>query len=234
MILPLSIIIPTFNEEKFLPKLLNSIKKQTLQPSEIIIADAFSQDSTRKIAKAFGVKVIDGGLPPVARNNGAKVATQEVLLFLDSDVVLPASFLEETFTEMAKRKLAIASCLVTPRSSLKIDKVLHQFVNQYMRLTQKINTHIPGACIFVKKEIHQKIKGFDESLILAEDHDYVRRAKKVGKFAYLKSYKIPISVRRLTEDGRINVVLKYIAVELHLIFIGKIRKDIFKYRFGHY
>ena len=97
MILPLSIIIPTFNEEKFLPKLLNSIKKQTLQPSEIIIADAFSQDSTRKIAKAFGVKVIDGGLPPVARNNGAKVATQEVLLFLDSDVVLPASFLEETF-----------------------------------------------------------------------------------------------------------------------------------------
>ena len=233
MTLPLSIIIPTFNEAGYLPKLLESLQNQTGKPAQVIVADAFSLDNTREIAKAFGAVVIDGGLPSVARNSGAKAATQPVLLFLDADVVLPPFFLEQTFTEIQKRGLDITSCFITPRSPLKIDKFLHQFANQYMKLTQKFHPHIPGACIFVKKDIHKIINGFDESLILAEDHDYVRRAKKHGKFAYLKSYKIPVSVRRLSKEGRLKIALKCIAVELHLIFVGQIRKNIFSYKFGY-
>lgn len=233
MNLPVSIIIPTFNEGKYLPKLLSSIKNQTIKPKEIIVSDAFSIDQTRNIAKKFNCQIIKGGLPAKARNNGAKLASEEILLFLDADVVLPSAFLERTITEMNERKLDLASCFITPRSSLRVDQFLHKFANQYMRVTQKFHPHIPGACIFVKKAVHEKIGGFDESLILAEDHDYIRRAKKQGKFSYLKSYKIPISVRRLTEEGRVKVVLKYIAIELHLIFVGKIRKDIFSYKFGN-
>lgn len=233
MSLPISIVIPSFNEEKYLPKLLKSIEKQTQPPKEIVIADAFSVDNTRTIAKNFGCKVVIGGLPAQARNNGAKIATQPVLLFLDADVVLPHSFLEETTEEMTKRELDITSCFVSPRSPLKLDHFLHQFANHYMRLTQKFHPHIPGCCIFVKKDIHKKINGFDESIILAEDHDYVRRARKVGKFSYLRSYKIPISVRRLSKEGRVKIALKYIAIELHLIFLGRIRNHIFNYRLGH-
>lgn len=234
MKLPISIIIPTFNEEGYLPKLLASIQKQTMQPSEVIVADAFSSDDTVSIAKKFGAKVVIGGLPSVARNNGARIAKQPFLIFLDADVVLPPSFLERTFTEMQKRELSIASCFISPMSHRKIDHLLHQFANRYMKLTQKFYPHIPGFCIFIKKTTHNAISGFDESLFLAEDHDYVRRARKFGKFGYLKSYKIPVSVRRLSEEGRIKLSLKYIAIELHLIFIGKIRKDIFNYKFGNH
>ncbi|MDD5147579.1 MAG: glycosyltransferase [Candidatus Daviesbacteria bacterium] len=234
MTLPLSIIIPTFNEKQFLPKLLKSIENQTRQPEEIIIADAFSIDTTRKIAQRFGCKLVNGGLPGIARNSGAMVATAPLLLFLDADVVLPPTFLEETTAEMVRRKLDITSCFITPRSPLRIDHILHKFTNQYMRLTQKFHPHIPGFCIFVKKDLHLAIKGFDESLMLAEDHDYVKRAKRIGRFGYLKSYKIPVSVRRLSKDGRLKIVLKYIAIELHLIFIGKIKNNIFNYKFGHY
>lgn len=234
MKLPISIIIPTFNEERFLPKLLFSLKRQSVPPLEIIVADAFSIDNTRSIAEAFGCKVVDGGLPAKARNSGAKKAIGQILLFLDADVVLPANFLGDTYKEVINRRLDIASCFVTPRSNLKIDKFLHQFANQYMKLTQKFHPHIPGFCIFVNKKTHSAIGGFDESLVLAEDHDYVKRAKRIGTFGYLKSYKIPVSVRRLSKDGRVKIALKYIAVELHLIFIGKIRSNIFNYRFGHY
>lgn len=233
MDLPLSIIIPTFNEEHYLPKLLSSIKSQTRKPKEIIVADAFSEDNTKKIAKSFGCKVVLGGLPARARNNGAKAASGSILLFLDSDVVLPLSFLERTTQEMQRRRLDITSCFVSPRSTLKIDHFLHDFVNNYFKITQKFHPHIPGACIFVKKSLHESIGGFDQSIILAEDHDYVKRAKKVGKFAYLKSYKVPISVRRLSREGRIKLSLKYIAIELHLIFLGQIRKNIFNYKFGN-
>lgn len=234
MKLPISIVIPAFNEEKDLPKLLKSIQNQTMRPKEIIVADAFSLDKTKLVAKSYGCKIVKGGLPAEARNNGAKAATQPVIVFLDADVVLPSRFLEKSVEEMVRRKLDITSCFIIPRSLLKIDKFLHKFANQYMRLTQKIHPHIPGACIFVSRKIHNLIGGFDETIILAEDHDYVKRAKKVGKFAYLKSYKIPVSIRRLSKDGRIKTIFKYIAIELHLIFIGKIKHNIFKYNFGTY
>lgn len=234
MKLPISIIIPTFNEERYLPKLLNSIQNQTVLPEEVIVVDAFSFDKTRAVAKSFGCKIIDGSLPSVSRNRGAQIATQPLLLFLDADVILPSRFLERTVKEMVERNLDITSCFIKPRSKLTIDKFLHTFVNHYMRLTQKFYPHVPGFCIFVKKEVHRKINGFDETLYLSEDIDYVQRAKKVGKFTYLKSYKIPVSVRRLSEEGRIKLALKYIAIELHLIFIGKIRRNIFNYHFGNH
>jgi glycosyltransferase involved in cell wall biosynthesis len=229
-----SIIIPTFNEEKYLPKLLRSIDKQSCQPEEVIIVDAFSTDKTRQIAKKFGHKVLDGGLPAKARNIGAEHAKQPLLLFLDSDVILPKSFLEETIAEMEERELDIASCYISPMSTQKIDKVLHDFVNYYFKITKRFHPHIPGFCIFVKRRMHETIGGFDESVILAEDYDYVSRIKKVGKFSYLNSYKIPVSIRRLSEEGRLNVALKYLALELHLIFLGQVRKQIFTYKFGQH
>jgi glycosyltransferase involved in cell wall biosynthesis len=234
MKLPISIIIPTFNEEQYLPKLLRSIEAQTVQPTEIIVVDAYSVDTTRKIANSYNCKVIDGGVPAKARNLGAKIASQPILLFLDADVILPKAFLEKTIKEMTNRNLDIASCYIAPISHLKIDSWLHTIANYYIKMTSQFHPHVPGFCIFVKKTLHDRIKGFDETLILAEDHDYVRRGQKVGEFAYLESYKIPVSVRRLAEEGRVNVALKYVAVELHLLFLGKVRKSFLSYKFGEH
>lgn len=237
MELPISIIIPTFNEERCLPRLLKSIRTQKNKPEEVIVVDAYSQDKTVQIAKKFGCKVIlDEGWISDARNLGAKKSTQPILLFLDSDVVLPKGFLEKCCSEMSQKNLDIASCFLKPLSNKKRDIIIHEFANIYFRFTKEFYPYIPGFCIFVKKGVHRKIKGFDTSLVLAEDHDYVRRAKKSGaKFEYLRSYKIPVSVRRLAEEGRLKLVLKYLAVEIHLLFIGKIKRNFFSYKFGqHY
>ena len=232
MKLSVSVIIPTFNEEKYLPRLLRSLERQSVQPNEVIVVDAFSVDKTRDIAKKFGCKIVDGGVPAVARNKGASTATQPILLFLDADVVLPKAFLVKTLKEMTDRELDIASCYIKPISRYKIDSWLHALANYYLKLTNQFHPHIPGFCIFVKRNLHRAIKGFDTTLVLAEDHDYVQRARKVGKFNYLQSYKIPVSVRRLSEEGRVKIALKYVAVELHLLFLGKVRKSIFSYKFG--
>ena len=77
----LSIIIPTYNEEEYLPKLLYSIKEQEFKDYEIIVADAGSVDRTREIAESNGCKVIEGGLPAVGRNNGAKIAKGKYFYF---------------------------------------------------------------------------------------------------------------------------------------------------------
>ena len=106
----LSIIIPTKNEEHYLPLLLNSIKRQKYSgPMELIVADAGSTDKTVAIAKKFGAKVVKGGHPGVGRNAGAKVAKGELFLFLDADVVLPPGFLKRNLAEFKRRESKTAS-----------------------------------------------------------------------------------------------------------------------------
>lgn len=230
----LSIVVPTLNEEKFLPCLLNSVRKQTRVKYEIIIADNDSSDNTRKIASSFGAKIIDGGLPAKARNNGAAAAAGDIILFLDADVVLPApDFLEKTLSEFNEKKLGAAACSAYPISEKIIDKIFHQAANLYIKKITPIMPHAGGFCIFARKNVHEKINGFDETLKLAEDHDYSSRAAKISKFGILESYPVAISVRRFERDGHFNVATKYALCEAHIMLKGPIRSDIFKYRFGY-
>ena len=230
----LSIIIPTFNEAKLLPRLLMSLQKQSFRDFEIIIADNHSTDATRLISQKVGAKIVDGGLPAIGRNNGARLAHGEWLLFLDADVVLPPNFLKEAMKEINNSRFSAASCLIKPLSERRIDKFLHSIVNIYFKATETIFPHAPGFCIFAKREIHESIGGFNEKIKLAEDHDYVFRINKVGKFGFLHRVQIPVSVRRLDKDGRFNISVKYLAVEMHLIILGPIYSNIFNYKFGHF
>jgi len=76
----LSVLIPTKNEEAALPKTLEALKAQSLQPFEIIVADAGSTDRTREIAAAYGARVIEGGMPGPGRNAAAKVARRYLFI----------------------------------------------------------------------------------------------------------------------------------------------------------
>ncbi|MBN1585124.1 glycosyltransferase [Candidatus Uhrbacteria bacterium] len=230
----LSIVVPTFNEEAFLPFLLQSIGSQSFRDYEIIVADNGSTDGTVRIAEEGGARVVPGGLPSRGRNRGAAVARGDTILFLDSDVVLPGpDFLEMTVNEFRERKLAAATCRVRPMSNRAIDRVLHAVFNLYMLITQRGAPHAPGFCIFVRKDIHDRIGGFDEGIKLAEDHDYVSRAAKYGRFGVLKTQKIPVSVRRLDRDGRMNIARKYLKAELYIRTRGNIRTDAFNYTWGY-
>ena len=158
----LTIVIPTKNEEVLLPKLLESIRKQTLQPAEIIVADAQSTDRTRHIAKEFGARVVEGGMPGVARNAGAKDAKTELILFLDADVELhDLNFLEVSVREMEERHLDLATCDVFPLSDEFRDHFMFKAYNVYVRTWGSLFAHAPGFCLFVRRAMHEKIGGFD-------------------------------------------------------------------------
>ncbi|MDE2025330.1 MAG: glycosyltransferase [Patescibacteria group bacterium] len=234
MHLPISVIIPTLNEEHALPNLLHSLENQTMPPSEIIVADAFSKDNTREIARNFGCIVVNGGMPAEGRNNGAKAASKNLLLFLDADVILPKKFLEKTYFEMVEKDLDIASCLATPRSRDPKDKMITAFWNSYFLFLENVSPHVCGFCIFARKSIHRKLEGFDETILVGEDVDYAQRAATFGKFRFLSSQKIPISLRRFIEEGRLKMIMKHIGITLHMLFIGHVRSDIFDYKFGQH
>ena len=230
----ISIIIPTLNEEDYLPLLLESIKKQDFLDYEIIVADAGSTDATLEIAARYGAKVVGGGMPAKGRNEGAKAASGDMLLFLDSDVVIPhAKFLENSLNRFRKNKLDIA---IFPLSVIKgktIDKVAVYVWNAWIFTMQKVFPH--GASIFlVKKSLHQSLYGFDESIVFAEDQEYIERAGKLATLGVIKKEPVFISVRRYDKDGRFKTYIKYAIADAHILFVGPIRSEIFKYQFSHY
>lgn len=229
----LSIIIPTFNEERYLPKLLETIKWQTFRDYEVIVADAASADTTREIATSFGARVILGGLPGVARNRGAEAATGELFLFLDADAFLPhPDFLGNIVKEFEEKKLGIATCTIIPLDGQKIDALFCDIYYAWIKLVKKHTPHANGACIMASRAIHQAIGGFDEKIQFAEDHEYAIRAGKISSFDILQE-KILVSMRRFDRDGRALMVLKYITCEAYLLLGKRITKDTFKYRFGY-
>lgn len=230
----LSIIIPTYNEEKLLPMLLESIKAQDYRDYEVVVADANSTDKTREIAQRYGARVVGGGMPAAGRNRGAEAAKGKKFLFLDADVILPSrDFLGKTLFEFDSKALDIATCFLEPISDKKIDKIFHNVYNFYTKKLSIFSPHAPGFCIFVRRHVHEAINGFDEEVKLAEDHDYTRRATNPGQFGFIECCRLPVSVRRFDRDGRANVAAKYVLCELHMATRGSVKSDIFKYRFGH-
>jgi len=229
-----SIIIPTLNEEDYLPLLLESIKKQNFSDYEVIVADAGSKDKTKEIAKSYGCKVIKGGLPARGRNEGVKVAKRDLLLFLDADSALPKDFLKKFLKKFKERKLDLAVCFIQPFGKNKIDRFLYDFFHNYPKLVlEKVlpNGYMP---ILIKKSLHQKIRGFDEEIKFAEDTIYVRKASKYGRFEVLRAIQTFSSQRRFQKDGWLRTFLRYILAELHMIFFGPIKSDILKSQFNHY
>lgn len=225
----ISIIIPAYNEEKYLPKLLDSIEKQTYKNYEVIVADANSKDKTKQIAKKYGCKIVKGGLPAVGRNKGAKAAKGEILLFLDADSKIEKDFIKSALKDIEKRKLDVAGSYLYPLSNNLTDKIFLYIFNAWTFITQFFYPNACGSGIFCKKWLHSKIKGFDETIKLSEDMDYVRRAGKHHKFRIIKNSKLIYSMRRYNKEGRFKVGLKLFLSALYRLFFGEIRSDVFKY-----
>jgi len=230
----LSIIIPTLNEEDNLQKLLDSIGSQDFKNYEIIVADAGSKDKTKKIAENYGCKITKGGLPARGRNAGAKIARGKTLLFLDADVVLKNNSLQKVLKEFEKKKLKIATFFLIPSGKKTAPKFLFTFFyNIPIFLLEKVLPHAAMG-ILIDKNLFDKLGGFDEKVTLAEDHDLARRAKRLGKYGIIKSSQIYVSDRRFRKDGWIKTGFKYLLCEGHMILIGPVKKDLFKYTYGYF
>jgi len=221
----ISIIIPTLNEENHLPLLLQSIKNQDFKGEyEVIVADAGSSDKTIEIAR---------GLPAKGRNEGAKIAKGDLFLFVDADVILSKDFLRKAIEEFSSRNLDCAGFAAEPLNKAPIYKFIFWAYNSFAMLSERFFP-LGWMAILTRREIHFKIKGFDEEIKIGEDHWYVKNAQKIGNFGVIKSAKIIGSTRRFEKDGTIITCLKYIFVGLYMLFFGPPKRNIIKYEFNHY
>ena len=226
-----SIIIPTLNEEKLLPKLLNQLNDKRLRNRyqyEIIISDGGSTDGTLEIAQNSADKIIlkqDHGQQNIAagRNVGAKSALGEILIFLNGDVVFHDvlyffEYLEKRFIDSGYLAFT-CDVWIYPEEETISDKIYHTLYNNYFWILNYIGVGMGrGECQVIKKDIYIKVGGYNEECAAGEDFELFKRIRKIGKILFSKKVYVCESPRRFRRFGYAKVTLSWIVNSFSVIF----------------
>ncbi|MGF1720491.1 glycosyltransferase [Vibrio kyushuensis] len=236
----LSIVVITLNEEKRIARLMDDLSRQYFRDFEVILVDSNSDDATCDVAQTFESrlpnliihKMKNRGVS-LGRNQGASLANNQRLLFLDADVRLSANFLSDTLTQLENKKLEVAGVYMGSQALSLVHKLGYTLFNIGLFTTQFFYPTAVGACIFSTQRAHKDLNGFDEEIVLCEDCDYVKRASKTWRFRFLNST-FGFDPRRLDQDGIVTTGLTYLKANLRRFFLGEMKKNEMEYKFGHY
>jgi len=229
----ISVIIPTYNEEKFLEKTLKMLCKQTLPRNkyEIIVVDGNSTDKTREIAKKYADKVIIQKTPtvPGARNDAVKIAKYDLIATTDADVLVPKNWLEKIVNNFMDENV-VAVCGVDEPRERNLKAILtFKFLRKIIDYASKINYFCLGSTnTAFRKDMFLKIGGY-RLLPYSDDADLSFRFRKLGKIVYDKSLKVKVSTRRFEKYGYLKVLWIWFTGDLRLL-LGKNLKDINYFR----
>jgi len=188
----ISVIIPVYNSSKHIDKCLDALISSTYNSYEIIVVDDSSTDDSVEISQRKGVKVhrlAHKSGPSAARNFGAKMAKGDILLFVDSDVVVRTNTIERVATDFLKHPEIVAVFGSYDDSPAAVD-VLSQFRNLFHHFIHQNSD--PNAktfwagCGAISREQFLKSQGFNEQLYPQPSIEDIELGIRISK----KGYKI--------------------------------------------
>lgn len=185
-----SVIIPVYNGAQFLPEAVASVRAQAYAPIEIILVDDGSTDHTAQVVQTLGADLRYVYQPnrgvAAARNHGLALAQGELIAFLDVDDLWPAQKLTQQIAALsAEEEIQMVWGMTwdQPYQGFVAPTVTDQAV---LRLTSCLGS------LLCRKEVFDLVGSFDESLLVSEDLDWIRRVQEKG-----------IRVKQLPEPGLI-------------------------------
>lgn len=199
-----SVVIPTYNEEKYIGKCLESLVRQVAPADEIIVVDNNSTDKTALICKAFAVRLIKEkkqGTTP-ARNRGLDQAKYEIIARCDADTIVPKNWVEKIKKNFLKKNIdALTGPIVF--YDLPFKSVLYS--KAYIAGMRAVKKHniLNGPNMALTKNMWKKVRG--EVCLLdtkvQEDIDLSLHIKEHGgHIAYDDSFTVLVSGRRIKSD----------------------------------
>jgi len=207
-----SVVIPAYNEANYIGRTLRALRNQTFRDFEVIVKDGKSQDQTCIVAKQYAQRVVSlhDHSAAEARNQGARHAQGEILVFMDADSMLTPETFHRFYEIMKDRNVVGVSCRKVPLSSSVLDRVLYEFVNlsTFVSATMRLGgAH--GNLMLVRRGVFERVGGFNPNIIVAEEQELVRRALRFGKYVFLLDHYVVENPRRLKQWGRLRLYMAW-------------------------
>jgi glycosyltransferase involved in cell wall biosynthesis len=180
----ISLVVPAYNEEKYLPDLLDSVEEArerfTLGPSliEVIIADNGSTDNTAVIADQRRCLIVheERRIIAAVRNTGARVAQGEILAFTDADNIIH----HETFNQI--EKALSSSKIVGGSTGVRLERMSLGIASAYAIMVPMVwATGMDTGVIFCRRRDFEDIGGYNENHLFAEDVQFLWKLIKHGR-----------------------------------------------------
>lgn len=197
----LSVIVSAHNEEKYIERTLESLKKNGL-PFELIVVCDTCSDKTDEVSRKYSPNVssVDFRNISKTRNYGAGKASGSILVFCDADTIVSSNYLEEILKSINEYDYGCAKWISESKT------LLGRYISWNTNIYNK--NHI-GGNFFIKKDLFESMSGFNEKMKKGEDTDLGDRLKNMGaKKSFLKKCWIMPSERKFRENGYIYTILK--------------------------
>lgn len=211
----ITIVIPCYNEERYIKKTIDSIYNQVLiEGTRVIVSDNYSTDRTRAIinnlshmySDRLNIEMINGGRVGVARNLGSDLVRTEYILFLDADIRLFNNVtIHDCLEDMVEDKLDLMTCKVKSVSSGWRSKLAFVSFNIVNQIVSHFTPFAVGTFFLTRTDRFFEMGKFSEDYPHSEDYGlsrkynpkkfrisehYVgqddRRFKKMGYFGMIK------------------------------------------------
>lgn len=196
----LIIIIPCKNEGKGIIDVIKLILNQI--DCKIIIADSSDDEGSilllRKYTSIYpNIQIVKGGLPSVARNNGAKLVTTPYILFLDADIyVYEPGLIKRCLRTAVRKEYDLVTCRFRTDKPYRWVYRVFDIIQWFSSLTRPFAL---GGFMLFKTEIFNQLGGFNEQDKVAEDYHLSSKVKP-GKFKIINGYAYTPS-RRFDKKG---------------------------------
>ena len=201
-----SVIVPAFNEEKFIGACIESLQNQTVKADEIIVVDNNCTDKTIEIASKYDVRVVKESRQGMtySRAKGFSSAKSEILARCDADSVLPPNWIERIEYNFTKRRHIDALIGLNTVYDFPIKNV--KLINKAsVYLIKEIAGHYPlfGSSMAMTKKIWEEIKDdlCNDNFEYHEDVDISVHIHKLGGIiVFDPHFESQFSARRFKRD----------------------------------
>jgi len=228
-----SVVIPAYNEEKYLPLCLESIKRQNYAGAyEVIVVDNASTDDTAKIALAMGAKVVyeSKRSPACARQKGLEAAKGDIVAFIDADTQAPTCWLSTLVERFAREPGTVVIsgpyAFFDAGSFTRIMSYVGNFISisldQLFRRAFNKGGALWGSNFAVRRETALGVGGFDTSIkFYGEEYELSLRLKNKGKGGVIPWLFVLTSARRIKRIGIVTQYWNWVIDYFSVLFLGK-------------
>jgi glycosyltransferase involved in cell wall biosynthesis len=208
-----TILVPTYNEEKALPETLASLARLSPQPDEILLVDGGSEDRTMEIAKGSGIKAV--AAPRKGRgaqiNHGVELAAGDVVCVLHADSFLSPDAVAIIRSTMGDPKIALASFMprLAGQGGTRWGSSFHNWIKTwYAPLLTRPHLFFRGVrllfgdhAMFFRREHFIAVGGCDERVMVMEEADLCIKLARFGRTKMVRRW-VWTSDRRIVAWGR--------------------------------